>query len=278
MSMAAVDASGSDPDTDTDSGLVLRAIGVRFGGLIALHDVSMRVPPGGVVGVIGPNGAGKTTLFNVVCGFVRPRTGTMTWAGAPLHPRPQRLARLGIARTLQGVGLFDGLTVLDNVMVGAAAGTGTRFAGGLFATLRADRDERALRGRALDCLGELGIADTAGRRPDSLPYAVRKRVALARALACAPRLLLLDEPAGGLGAEDIDELATLIRTLPRRGGGSEGCAVMLVEHHMDLVTRVCDHVVVLDFGRVIAAGTPEQIRDDPAVADAYLGTAAEVPS
>ena len=281
MSMAAVDESGPDPDS-LDSGLVLRAIGVRFGGLVALDDVSMRVPPGSVVGVIGPNGAGKTTLFNVVCGFVRPRTGTMTWRGAPLRPRPQRLARLGIARTLQGVGLFDGLTVLDNVMVGAAAGTGTRFAGGLFATLGEDRDERALRRRATDCLGELGIADTAPRRPDSLPYAVRKRVALARALACAPRLLLLDEPAGGLGAEDIDELATLIRALPGRGSGDSdsdsGCAVMLVEHHMDLVTRVCDHVVVLDFGRVIAAGTPEQIRDDPAVADAYLGTAAEVPS
>jgi branched-chain amino acid transport system ATP-binding protein len=275
MSMAAVDEAGPDPDS-LDSGLVLRAIGVRFGGLVALDDVSMRVPPGSVVGVIGPNGAGKTTLFNVVCGFVRPRTGTMTWAGAPLRPRPQRLARLGIARTLQGVGLFDGLTVLDNVMVGAAAGTGTRFARGLFATPREDRDERALRRRALDTLGELGIADTAPRRPDSLPYAVRKRVALARALAGAPRLLLLDEPAGGLGAEDIDELVTLIRALPGRGDG--GCAVMLVEHHMDLVTRVCDHVVVLDFGRVIAAGTPEQIRDDPAVADAYLGTAAEVPS
>jgi len=287
--MAAVDEAGPDPDS-LDSGLVLRAIGVRFGGLVALDDVSMRVPPGSVVGVIGPNGAGKTTLFNVVCGFVRPRTGTMTWAGAPLRPRPQRLARLGIARTLQGVGLFDGLTVLDNVMVGAAAGTGTRFARGLFATPREDRDERELRRCALDTLGELGIADTASRRPDSLPYAIRKRVALARALACAPRLLLLDEPAGGLGAEDIDELATLIRVLPGRGSralaeagsagvaGSGDCAVMLVEHHMDLVTRVCDHVVVLDFGRVIAAGTPEQIRDDPAVADAYLGTAAEVPS
>ena len=285
MSMAAVwqSGSGSAPDaasppsgTAADgekSGLVLRGIGVRFGGLVALDDVSMRVAPGTVVGVIGPNGAGKTTLFNVVCGFVRPRSGTMTWAGAPLRPRPHRLAGLGIARTLQGVGLFDGLTVLENVMVGATASARTGFGANLLAAPHADRDERELRRAAMDCLSELGVAEAAGRRPDSLPYAVRKRVALARALVSRPRLLLLDEPAGGLGGEDIDELATLIRALPSRSGG--GCAVMLVEHHMDLVTRVCDHIVVLDFGRVIAAGTPEEIRDDPAVADAYLGTTAE---
>jgi branched-chain amino acid transport system ATP-binding protein len=272
MPMVAVEESGPVPDVG-DSGLVLRAIGVRFGGLVALDDVSMRVAPGTVVGVIGPNGAGKTTLFNVVCGFVRPRSGSMTWSGAALHPKPQRLARLGIARTLQGIGLFDGLSVLENVLVGATAVARTGFGGALFATPRADRDDRELRRAAVDCLTELGVADTAGRRPDSLPYAVRKRVALARALVSRPRLLLLDEPAGGLGSEDIDELANLIRALPGRAGG--GCAVMLVEHHMDLVTRVCDHIVVLDFGRVIAAGTPDQIRDDPAVADAYLGTAAE---
>jgi branched-chain amino acid transport system ATP-binding protein len=270
-----VDEPGLAPDPG-DSGLVLRAIGVRFGGLVALDDVSMRVAPGTVVGVIGPNGAGKTTLFNVVCGFVRPHTGVLTWSGAPLRPKPRHLARLGIARTLQGVGLFDGLSVLENVMVGATVAARTGFAGALFATPRADRDERDLRRAALACLTELGIADAARRRPDSLPYALRKRVALARALVSRPRLLLLDEPAGGLGAGDIDELADLIRALPGRVGG--GCAVMLVEHHMDLVTRVCDHVVVLDFGRVIAAGTPDVIRDDPAVADAYLGTAAEVPS
>ena len=286
MSMAAVGESGSTPDAvkppsgtapdGEDTGLVLRAIGVRFGGLVALDDVSLRVAPGTVVGVIGPNGAGKTTLFNVVCGFVRPRSGSMRLGGAPLRPRPHRLAGLGIARTLQGVGLFDGLTVLENVMVGATATARTGFGANLLAAPRADRDERQLRRSAMECLSGLGVADTAQRRPDSLPYALRKRVALARALVSRPRLLLLDEPAGGLGAEDIDELARLIRTLPSTSDG--GCAVMLVEHHMDLVTRVCDHIVVLDFGRVIAAGTPEEIRDDPAVADAYLGTVAEASS
>jgi branched-chain amino acid transport system ATP-binding protein len=258
-------------ETD-DNGLVLRGIGVRFGGLVALDDVSLRVPAGGVIGIIGPNGAGKTTLFNVICGFVRARAGSMTWAGAPFRPRPERLAGLGIARTLQGVGLFAGLTVLENVMVGTARAARAGFAQALFATPGSDRDERALRQRSLVCLDELGVAGYADRSPGSLPYPLRKRVALARALVAEPRLLLLDEPAGGLSAEEIDDLAGVIRALPARPGG--GCAVMLVEHHMDLVMRMCEHVVVLDFGRVIAAGTPAEVRDDPAVADAYLGTEA----
>jgi branched-chain amino acid transport system ATP-binding protein len=247
MSMAVVSAEG----------LVLQGVGVRFGGLVALEDVSLRVPTAGVLGVIGPNGAGKTTLFNVICGFVPAKHGTISWRGERLRPRPHHLARHGIARTLQGVGLFSGLTVLENVMVGAAAAPG------------AGRDERALRGTALSCLDELGISGYAGRRPDTLAYPIRKRVALARALVARPRLLLLDEPAAGLGGTDIDELAGLIRALPDRG---EGCAVMLVEHHMDLVMQVCERVVVLDFGRVIAAGDPEEVQRDPAVADAYLGT------
>jgi branched-chain amino acid transport system ATP-binding protein len=258
-------------ETD-DNGLVLRGIGVRFGGLVALDDVSLRVPAGSVIGIIGPNGAGKTTLFNVVCGFVRARTGSMTWAGAPFRPRPERLAGLGIARTLQGVGLFAGLTVLENVMVGATRSAAAGFAPALFATPGSDGDERALRQRSLTCLDEMGVAGYADRSPESLPYPLRKRVALARALVAEPRLLLLDEPAGGLSAEEIDDLAGIIRALPARPAG--GCAVMLVEHHMDLVMRVCEHVVVLDFGRVIAAGTPAEVRDDPAVADAYLGTEA----
>ncbi len=257
----------------TRHGLELRGIGVRFGGLVALDDVSLRVAEGGVVGIIGPNGAGKTTLFNVICGFVRARTGSISWAGAPLRPRPDRLARLGIARTLQGVGLFPGLTVLENVMVGANRQARAGLGRMLLALPGSDRDERALRRAALECLDELGAAGYADRAPESLPYPLRKRVALARALVSRPRLLLLDEPAGGLGTEDIDELAGLIQALPNRSG--DGCAVALVEHHMDLVMQVCEHVVVLDFGRVIAAGKPAEIRDDPAVADAYLGTDAD---
>jgi branched-chain amino acid transport system ATP-binding protein len=253
-----------------DDGLGLHGVGVRFGGLVALDDVSLTVGPGRVLGVIGPNGAGKTTLFNVACGFVRPDTGRLTLDGRPLHPRPHRLARLGIARTLQGVGLFAGLTVLENVMTGATRAARAGFGSALFGLPRSDRDERRLRARALELLDELGVGAYAGALPGALPFAVQKEVALARALAAEPRLLLLDEPAGGLGGDDIERLAKLIRRLPARSS-PQPCGVMLVEHHMDLVMSVCDEIVVLDFGRVIARGTPDQVRDNPAVTEAYLG-------
>lgn len=241
------------------------AVEVRFGGLVALDDVSMAVDPGQVRGVIGPNGAGKTTLFNVCCGFVRPNSGTIRRAGDAVTPAPHDLAGMGIARTLQGVGLFRGLTVLENVMVGADRHRRAGFGSALFALRRADRDEGALRQRARAALAELGADGYADRLPGSLPYPVQKRVALARALASQPELLLLDEPASGLGADEIDELGALIRSLT-------GCmAVVLVEHHMDLVMSVCDRITVLDFGRVVAEGTPDEVRDDPAVIDAYLG-------
>ncbi|UQU68386.1 ATP-binding cassette domain-containing protein [Couchioplanes caeruleus] len=231
------------PAGEASPGLTLHQISVRFGGLVALDGVSLRVAPGRTVGVIGPNGAGKTTLFNVVCGFVAPTGGTLTFDGRPLRPRPHRLTRLGIARTLQGVGLFPSLTVLENVQVAAPGAAG----------------------RAWAELERCGVAQHAGTLPGRLPYAVRKRVSLARALVAEPRLLLLDEPAGGLGAEEIEELRELITGLP--------CSVLLVEHHMDLVMAVCDEILVLDFGRPVAHGTPDEIRTNEAVADAYLGAA-----
>jgi branched-chain amino acid transport system ATP-binding protein len=249
---------------------------VRFGGLVALDDVSLRVPPGRVVGVIGPNGAGKTTLFNVVCGFVAPTSGSLTLDGRPLRPRPHRLTSLGIARTLQGLGLFTGLSVLENVMTGATHTAGAGFFSSVLGLPRSHRDERRLRAEAMAVLEECGAAHHAADSPAGLPYAVRKRVALARALMARPRLLLLDEPAGGLDAGEIDELRELVTELPRRG--SHPCAVLLVEHHMDLVMAVCDDIMVLDFGRVVATGPPAGIRSDPAVAEAYLGTAAAPPA
>ncbi|MFV2100985.1 ABC transporter ATP-binding protein [Micromonospora sp. LOL_024] len=257
-----------------EDGLALHHIGVRFGGLTALEDVSLRVRPGEVVGVIGPNGAGKTTLFNVVCGFVTPLAGTLSLDGRPLRPRPHRLTRLGVARTLQGTGLFAGLTVLENVMAGASHTARAGLLPALLGLPRSDRDERRLREHALTVLDELGIAAHAGAAPDTLPFAVRQRVGLARALAARPRLLLLDEPAGGLGGEDVDALADLIRGLPHRA--ADPCAVLLVEHHMDLVMAVCDRIVVLDFGRVVAAGPPGAVRENPAVVEAYLGASIEV--
>jgi branched-chain amino acid transport system ATP-binding protein len=256
--------------------LRVEGVTVRFGGLCALEDVSFDVPAGRVVGVIGPNGAGKTTLFNVVCGFVRPATGTLQLDGRPLRPVPHRLAARGVARTLQGLGLFDGQTVLENVVTGATHRARTGFGSALLALPRADRDERELRARARELLAEFGLEDVADASPATLPYAVRKRAALARALMADPRLLLLDEPAGGLGQDDIEDLVRVIGSMPTRTGAD--CSVMLVEHHVDLVMRVCDELVVLDFGRVIARGTPEEIRRDERVAEAYLGADVEVGS
>ncbi|WP_433827233.1 ABC transporter ATP-binding protein [Actinoplanes sp. CA-015351] len=256
--------------------LNLQHIGVRFGGLVALDDVSLRVAPGKVVGVIGPNGAGKTTLFNVISGFVAPSEGSITLDGKPWRPRPHRLSGLGIARTLQGVGQFGGMTVLENVMVGV-------------------RGRRA-EAEAFAALDRCGVAQYAAVRPGTLPYAIRKRVELARALASKPRILMLDEPAGGLDTDEIRWLGDLIkndlvknnraendraeshRTENDRGDSNPsneaGTTVLLVEHHMDLVMSVCDEILVLDFGKPIALGTPSEISTNERVTEAYLGAPA----
>jgi len=248
--------------------LEVRNVTVRFGGLTALDAVSLVVPPGQVVGVIGPNGAGKTTLLNVLCGFVQPDHGEVRIGGQLQRAlRPHRLASLGVARTLQGVGLFGHLTALENVMVGATSRAKAGFWSALFALPQAGRDERMLRGLARQALDRVGAADAADARPPELSYGMRKKVALARALVAKPGLILLDEPASGLSETELAELGALIRDLATEG------SLMVVEHHMDLMMSVCDSLVVLDFGKVIATGSPREVQDNPAVTEAYLGTA-----
>jgi branched-chain amino acid transport system ATP-binding protein len=246
--------------------LDIRGITVRFGGLTALDDVSLTAAPRQVTGIIGPNGAGKTTLLNAACGLVRPQSGTITFDGHSLAGlRAHRLAGLGIARTLQGVGLFRGLSVAENVMVGATSRARAGFWPALLGLPRSDRDERRLREQAVQALDQVGVADLADAMPGTLAYGLRKRVALARALAGRPRLLLLDEPASGLPESELAELAELITKLAAEVG------VVVIEHRMDLVMSVCDTIFVLDFGKLIATGAPEEVQADPAVTAAYLG-------
>ncbi|MGB6069835.1 MAG: ABC transporter ATP-binding protein [Rhodococcus sp. (in: high G+C Gram-positive bacteria)] len=258
-----------------DPVLTMTDVEVSFGGIVALSGVSLEVRPGEVLGVIGPNGAGKTTLFNVACGLVRPQSGTLGRHGETLtRLRPHDLPRLGMSRTLQGLGLFDRMTVLDNVMVGADRTAKTGILAGLLGLPSSASDDAAVRSTAMATLERLRIDGHAHRLPPSLPYAVRKRVALARALVSEPTLLLLDEPASGLSSDEMSELGDEIRSLassPDSEPERPATSIMLVEHHMDLVMSVCDRIYVLDFGKVIAQGTPDEIREDPAVLAAYLG-------
>ncbi|MFD6447254.1 ABC transporter ATP-binding protein [Promicromonospora sp. NPDC060204] len=244
---------------DSPPRLEVSGLTVTFGGLTAVDDVSFTVADGETVALIGPNGAGKTTVFNAVCGLVRARRGRVRVDGAPAPSSATGLLGAGVSRTLQGLGLFDRLTVLENVLVPL---TGPR-----------PRVRPRVRALGLDAaretLAALGLGDLAAVPAGTLPYPDRKRVALARALVTRPRLLLLDEPAGGLGPADIDRLAGTVRDV-----AGDGCSVLLVEHHVDFVTDVTDRVVVLDFGHVIAAGTPDEVRRDPAVEEAYLGVPA----
>jgi branched-chain amino acid transport system ATP-binding protein len=246
--------------------LDIRDVTVRFGGLTALDSVSFTAAPRQVTGVIGPNGAGKTTLLNVLCGFVRPDSGRLMFGDTELTGRkPHQLASLGIARTLQNVGLFPRLTVLENVMAGANCHARAGFWPALAGLSRSDRDEAKLRRRGMDALDRLGISGAADSLPGQLPFAHRKRVALARALVAQPRLFLLDEPASGLTETELPELGRLIGNL------AADASVVVIEHRMDLMMSVCDSIAVLDFGKLIAWGTPAQVQADPAVTEAYLG-------
>jgi len=244
--------------------LSIKSLSVSFGGLKALSNVNLELNANEVVGLIGPNGAGKTTLFNALSGLADVESGSLEINGkSHKWPKPYQLVGMGISRTLQGVGLFPELTVLENVMIG----DNKNARSGLISSALglSGKDEAKLKQRAMTALERVYASGIADQRADSLPYPVTKRVAIARALVSEPKILLLDEPAGGLGAQDIEWMNSLIHNLASQ------CSIILVEHHMDVVMSVCDRLCVLNFGEVIASGEVETVRRDPAVVEAYLG-------
>jgi len=244
---------------------------VRFGGVVALDNVHFEVARGQICGLIGPNGAGKATLFNCLSRLYRPQSGAIRFEGRAIERLGKHeIARLGIARTFQNLALFGTMTALENVMIGTHAIARGGFLVNALALPGARREERRIRERALALIEEFGLGAVAGAMVNELPFAIRKRVELARALALEPKLLLLDEPAAGLNHEEVDALRAEIQAIRDR----RGVSVLLVEHHMNLVMRVSDQVVALDFGRVIADGAPAEVRRHPDVVRAYLGDAA----
>lgn len=239
-----------------------------FGGVHAVKDLSMRVPVGAIKAVIGPNGAGKTTLFNLIAGTIAPHQGDVLFRGKRITAwKPHAVASLGIARTFQTTKLFPHMTVLENVMVGRHPRTRAGFLAGLLCLPWTWREDRETRVKAADILADLGLTAHAGETASNLSFGRQRLVEFARALATEPALLLLDEPAAGLRHKEKQALAAVLRQLR-----SEGMSILLVEHDMDLVMDVTDHIVVMEFGTKLMDGTPEAVQQSPKVRAAYLGT------
>jgi branched-chain amino acid transport system ATP-binding protein len=266
-------AAGAGPlSTQAESILAVENLSLRFGGIVALNNLSFSVRKGVICGLIGPNGAGKTSLFNCVSRLYNPSSGRVLYDGKDITSlRAKDIAPLGIARTFQNLAMMRSLSVIENVMLGGHYHGRTSFAKAPLVPVSLRDEERSLMRTAEELLERLGLHHLRDERVDSLPYPTLKKIELARALACRPRFLMLDEPAGGLSHSEVDELSETLKTLKNEFS----LTVLLVEHHMGMVMKISDDIIVLDFGNMIAAGSPAEIKSNPRVIEAYLGKSRE---
>ena len=267
MSTATTARSGQPPERAPLTLLDARNVTMRFGGLVAVDDVTMEVHEGEIVGLIGPNGAGKTTFFNCLTGMYKPTEGRVSLFGTTIPPKPRAVVKAGMARTFQNIRLFGNMTALENVMVGGHLVTKPTFLRRLLWLPSARRDERDAAVHAARCLQRVGLSDQASTQASSLSYGDQRRLEIARALASDPSLLILDEPAAGMNHVEADALSDLIASLAR-----DGLTILLIEHNVGMVMKTCSRIVVLNFGQVIATGSPDEIINNPAVIEAYLGS------